>query len=257
MDCALFWAGAGNVYHHRHFVFHREWTMYISASSAYQWHCTLPSSPSVRVRWWLRLRVSMAVTVLLLWLCCCDCIVVIWLSYCDCIIVTVLLWLYWVIVTVLLWVYCCDYIVVTILLWLYRVVDADLKRGTLPLCLTPEVLLILNHGFEHLADLSSQDQRLQSELTYVEDTVNNTQSLRVSEQEHVYKTATPQPKTCTHHSSVYTTPPPKIYTHHNPRQTTLQPKTYNTTARHTQPSIYNTTTKNIHPPQLSIHNTTT
>ena len=57
--------------------------------------------------------------------------------------------------------------------------EDDVKKGVVPLCLTPEVLLILNHGFEHLTDTRITDQKLFKDLNYLQNALNSTKYLRV------------------------------------------------------------------------------
>ena len=60
------------------------------------------------------------------------------------------------------------------------IVENDLENGEVPLCLTPEVLLILNHGFEHLGDTRNGRGKAYSDLDYLQQAFSSTQYLRVS-----------------------------------------------------------------------------
>ena len=65
------------------------------------------------------------------------------------------------------------------LFFVYFYAEDDVKKGVVPLCLTPEVLLILNHGFEHLTDTRITDQKLFKDLNYLQNALNSTKYLRV------------------------------------------------------------------------------
>jgi len=51
---------------------------------------------------------------------------------------------------------------------------SDLDNGSVPLCLTPEVLLILNHGIEHLTDTRNGDRKVYGDLLYLQEALSRT-----------------------------------------------------------------------------------
>ncbi|XP_067929584.1 serine/threonine-protein kinase 11-interacting protein-like isoform X2 [Watersipora subatra] len=56
----------------------------------------------------------------------------------------------------------------------------DLENGDVPLCLTPEVLVILNHGFEHLGDMRNGGNKFYNDLDFLKRALNSTRYLRLS-----------------------------------------------------------------------------